>query len=239
MVEKEKGKGDMANWEMSKTGDEIDDDLSGPVRFFDVSSAPQGAPLSDDDQTPIVNMVRKNTVVELDVAQIQAALQAVQKASSGVRQQQYQDRQERLDKARRVEMDEIFRAVATGEEDQIKSLFTRDIGMRQFRDEAGCELFIESLLGGENEMGGILDMKKMQAGAQRLAEITFEMRVAIGKERPLVEITLVNKVGQGRRQGENVTIVSSVKIKENIHSLAPLKSGEKLTFLEKLLGRKK
>lgn len=235
MGDKENGKADMSGWKaQTNTSDAEVYEQADQVQFFDVPQSHNVMPLGDDDKTPVVRMKRDSiTKVGLhDIAAIQAKLRETDIKAAAMRHGEHERQLLRIEK---TEIKDIFKAVVDGNEDEIKSLLTRDFGSIPFRSLEDCKSRIEEMLGGENEMEGILNMEKIAAGNKKLAEIVLEMRMNIGDERPVVQITLANEIGHGRRSGENVTVVSSVKKVEKLSPTMPIKPPG---ILSRLFGKK-
>jgi len=235
MVDNEKGKGDMSKWKAQKGSEEpVFPEESEQIQFFRIPVDPNAPSLTDEDKTPVARMAR-NTVDQLDLAEIQRRMRAADVQATELRRAQHDVHLQSIDKA---EMETIFKAVSEGDEDTIKSLFTRDLGMIKFSNLQDCQNQITELLGGENIMSGLLDMKKLAAGSKKLAEIIIEMRLEIDGKRPMVVITLTNEIGYGKRSGENVTTVKNVSLKESTPTSSIPKSDSKPGILARLFGRK-
>ncbi len=188
----------------------IDDEVSGPVKFFDVPQDPNIQPLSEDDKTPDLSIKRiepKNTVDEISLADIHRGLRGGDVAKANVRGEQHKAHVERISEK---ELEHVFDDVANNRDSEVVGFIKRGISDVKFQNIKECEALIKDLFGGDNEPGGAWKVEDTKP----FCEMVVELRVQIGNNRPVVEVFLVNEAGQGIRKGKNVTRVYKVKIQE-------------------------
>lgn len=207
---------DVKEWKAPKIAvadSEKSDDQSDYVQIFNVPNL--GPNLSDEDKTPVVHIKRPgldgNTAGELDLESIQKGLRAKQVEQAAKRREAHRAHADRIDEK---ELEYVFDDVANGRDAEVVVFIKRGIEGHKFDSLEQFKMEVEELFGGENEPSGYISMELLKKGATKLAQITVELRVEIGGSRPIVEVTLVNEIGFGRRSGENITRVSGVKIKE-------------------------
>ncbi|MCX6780307.1 MAG: hypothetical protein NT034_03985 [Candidatus Magasanikbacteria bacterium] len=194
------------------TGPEvIDDDVSGPVKFFDVPQDPNMKQLGDDDITPVSvkKTVPKDTVTELSLADIHQGLRGGDVAKASTRGDEHR---RHVEKISQKELEHVFDDVANNRDAEVVGFIKRATSSLKFENPGQFELFVKDLFGGDNDPVGAWKLEDIVPFTQ----MTVEMRVQIGDSRPIVEIVLVNENGQGVRKGQNITRVSEVKIQTSV-----------------------
>lgn len=188
----------------------IDDDVSGPVKFFDVPQDPHVQPLGDEDKTPNISIkktIPKDTVTELNLADIHRGLRGGEVAKAATRGDQHREHVERVSQK---ELEHVFDDVSNNRDAEVVGFIKRGIGDLKFQNAGQFELFVKDLFGGDNDPVGVWKLEDIAP----LAQMTVEMRVQIGESRPIVEIVLVNENGRGFRKGQNITRVGEVRIQK-------------------------
>ncbi len=195
----------------SDTGAElIDDQVSGPVKFFDVPQDPSIEPiepLDDDEKTPVVSRVvtkpinpKVDTVTEFDLGDLRDRLvQTKSDTSKGKQKEVVVDP---------VELSHVFDDVKSNREAEVVGFIKRWMGNKKFEDVKEFKEFVKELFGGENDPVGAWKMEDLAP----LATLTVELRAQIGESRPVVEVDLINMKGQGLRKGQNITKVGEVRM---------------------------
>jgi len=233
MVESEKGKGGAADWQAPRVDDELVDEAADYVQFFDAPQNPAGSVLSDEDKTPVVNMVREKhvkPVQELNLEDIQARLRKETKKGADAKRERSQRETEEK------ELDDIFEAVQTDNESFIKGLLVREFGNVEFASLADVQMRLSDFFSGGKELVVNIDLKNPPPPAK---EMKFVFRPRIAGQSPFVEITLINRTGLGKGRNQKTTNVGSPKIVDLRQQPGEEQvQKDKPSFLSRLFGKK-
>lgn len=213
-----------ANWKALTIGADENDGLSDPVGFFDVAKLQAQNLLADEDKTPVAKMMRPIDQIKRDTEVKAAGLRHQIEAVA----------------VEAKEAEEIFKAVAEGDEDLIMGLLNREFGLRDFIDLQDFKSTVNTFISGREERSlniNLTDLGKATAQPtvyESTIELVFRPRIA-GRA-IFVDIKLGNRIGLGKAKDKSMTEVISVDVQQKS---APAKvEAKKPGLWEKLFGKK-
>lgn len=183
--------------------------------MFDVPNSPDFKPVGDEEPTVRATMVRGKE--EENVKKRAEISKQIEK------NQAEQDRAQ------------IFEAVASNNEDPIKSLLIREFGLKQFSSLQDFEGTVRDFISGDEDHTINFDVSEIGKPQVFDSKMEIVFRPRIGADSPFVVIELGNLSGLGKQKGEKQTSVISVNI-DNPNIVT--KSESKPSWFAKLFGKK-
>ncbi len=188
---------------LSQGGEDGDDKNAG---FFNVPNDPNAQPLDDEDQTPVVQMVRRNTVTELDQKEVQRRLRNSDMQAAQNRERRAEEENEAK------EIEEIFRAVEEGDEDFIVGLLKRNVLNKVFNNLQEFEADVREFITKGVEFTTYIEIADLGKPTEYKSVLEIVLRPRIGNESPFVDIKIGNKIGLGKNRDRKMSEVISLEV---------------------------